>query len=113
MIFLLENADVFAWESSDLQGIPREIIEHHLAVCPDARPVQQRVRRQAQDRQDIIFEQVHKLKKAHAIREVLHPTWTTNLVVVPRQNGSKRLCVDFTDLNRACPKDPLTLPRID
>ena len=71
------------------------------------------MRRQAQDRQDFIIEQVHKLKKANAIREVLHPTWTVNPVVVPKQNGSKRLCIDFTDLNPACPKDPFPLPRID
>ena len=74
MGFLQKNADVFPREPSDLLGIPREIIEHHLAVCPDARPVKQKVRRQAQDREDFIVEQVRKLKKAHAIREVLNPT---------------------------------------
>ena len=84
MGFLRENADVFAWEPSDFPGIPREVIEHHLAVCPDARPVKQKVCHQAQDRQDFIVEQVHKSKKAHAIREVLHPTWTAIPVVVPK-----------------------------
>ena len=111
--FLMENADIFTWEPTDLPGIPRDVIEHHLAVRPDARPVKQKPRRQAQDRQDFIVEQVHKLKAARAIREVLHPTWIANPVVVPKQNGSKRLCVDFTDLNRACPKDAFPLPRID
>ena len=45
MEFLWENADVFAWESSDLPGIPREVIEHHLVVCPDAHLVKQKVHR--------------------------------------------------------------------
>jgi hypothetical protein len=47
------------------------------------------------------------------ICEVAHPTWIANPVVVPKANGSGRLCVDFTSLNNACPKDPYPLPRID
>ena len=104
---------MFAWEPSDLPGVPREVVEHHLAVCPGARPIQQKVRRQAQDRRDFIVEEVHKLLKAKVIREVLHPTWLANPVVVPKPSGKKRLCMDFTDLNKACPKDPFPLPRID
>ena len=96
-----------------LPGVPREVIEHHLAVCPGARPVKQKVRRQAQDRQDFVCSEVKRLKKANFIREVLHPTWVANPVVVPKPNGSKRMCIDFTDLNKACPKDPFPLPRID
>ena len=104
---------MFAWEPSDLPGVPREVVEHHLAVCPGARPIQQKVRRQAQDRRDFNVEEVHKLLKAKVIREVLHPTWLANPVVVPKPSGKKRLCMDFTDLNKACPKDPFPLPRID
>ena len=104
---------MFAWGPSDLPGVPREVVEHHLVVCPGARPVQQKVRRQAQDRQDFIVEEVHKLKRAKVVREVLHPTWMANPVVVPKASGKKRLCIDFTDLNKACPKDPFPLPRID
>ena len=44
---------------------------------------------------------------------MLHPTWMANPVVVPKASGKKRLCIDFTDLNKACPKDPFPLPRID
>ena len=80
---------------------------------PRRAPYQQKVRRQAQDRQDFINEEVRKLKKAKVLREVLHPTWMANPVVVPKANGKKRLCIDFTDLNKACPKDPFPLPRID
>jgi hypothetical protein len=47
------------------------------------------------------------------IREVAHPTWIANSVVISKANRNGRLCVDFTSLNKACPKDPYPLPRID
>ena len=75
--------------------------------------MKQKVRRQAQDRQDFISREVKKLKLANMVREVLHPTWVANPVVVPKANETLRMCVDFTDLNKACPKDPYPLPRID
>jgi len=74
---------VFAWDPSGLPGVSREVIEHHLVVCPGAHPVKQKVRCQAQDKQDFILE-VQKLRKAKVIREVLHPTWVANPVVVPK-----------------------------
>ena len=47
------------------------------------------------------------------MRGVLHPTWLANQVVVRKANGKWRLCIDYTDINKACPKDPFPLPRID
>jgi hypothetical protein len=96
-----------------MPGVPREVIEHHLAVCPQAHPVKQKTRKYAQEKQDFIVQEIEKLKKAKLIREVAHPTWIANPVVVPKSNGSGRLCVDFTSFNKACPKDPYPLPRID
>jgi hypothetical protein len=61
----------------------------------------------------LIVQEIDKLKKAKLIREVAHPTWIANPVVVPKANGSGRLCVDFTSLNKAYSKDPYPLPRID
>lgn len=89
------------------------MIEHWLAVWPDARPVKQKVCRQAQERKDFIQQEVEKLKDAGAIREVLYPTWLANPFVVPKAGNKLRMCVDFTDLNRACPKDPFPVPHID
>ena len=54
-----------------------------------------------------------RLKQAGAIKEVLCPEWLTNTVVVKKKNGKWRVCVDFTDLNKACPKDPFLMPKID
>ena len=53
------------------------------------------------------------MRQANVVREILHPTWVANPVVMPKANGTLRMCVDFTDLNKACPKDPYPLPRID
>jgi hypothetical protein len=104
--FLLENSDVFPWELSDLSGVPREVIEHHLAVCPEAHPIKQKVRRQVQDRQDFIVKEVRKLDKTKVIREVVHTTWEANPIVVPKTNRAMRMCINFTDLNKPydCPE---------
>ena len=63
---------------------------------------------------EFIVSETDKLLAAGVIKVVPHPTWVANPVVVSKPNSSKlRLCVDFTDLNKACPKDPFPLPRID
>lgn len=56
---------------------------------------------------------MERLKQAGAIREVFFPEWLSYTVVVKKKNGKWRVCVDFTNLNRACPKDPFPLPKID
>ena len=61
----------------------------------------------------MINEEVNKLLQALAIREVDYPDWLANAVLVKKANGKWRLCIDFTDLNRACPKDSFPLPQID
>lgn len=58
-------------------------------------------------------EKVAKLLKAKFIREVQCLTWLANVVMVKKANEKWRMCVDFTDLSRACPKDYYLLPRID
>ena len=54
-----------------------------------------------------------RLKEVGAIKEVFFPEWLANTVVVKKKNGKWRVCVNFADLNRACPKDPFTMPKID
>jgi hypothetical protein len=56
---------------------------------------------------------VEKLLKAGFIREVDYPEWLANVVLVKKSNGKWRMCVDFTDLNKACPNDSFPLPQID
>ena len=54
-----------------------------------------------------------KLKQAGAIKEVFYLEWLANTMVVKKKTNKWRVCVDFTDLNKACLKDPFRLPRID
>ena len=58
-------------------------------------------------------EEVTKLKEARAIKELFYPKWLVNTVVVKKKSGKWQVCVDFTDLNKACPKDPFSMPKID
>ena len=67
----------------------------------------------APERDKAIAEEARKLLKAGFIQEVYYPDWLANIVMVKKANEKWRMCVDFTDLNRACPKDSYPLPRID
>ena len=63
------------------------MIEHHLDVCPGARPVKQKARRQAPEKQEFIINEVEKLLEARIILEVIHADWLSNPVVVPKYTG--------------------------
>ena len=54
-----------------------------------------------------------KLKRAGAINEVFYLEWLANTIEVKKKSEKWRVCVDFKDLNKACPKDPFPMPRID
>ena len=101
---LRQNHDVFAWAHSNMKGIDPSITSHRLNVLPTARPIRQRVRRFHPDRQKIILNEVDKLLEVGFIREVDYPDWLANVVVVPKKEGKWRVCVDYTNLNNACPK---------
>jgi len=111
--FLKHNSDVFSWSHEDMPGIDPSVIVHKLNVELNRRPVKQRRRTFAAERNQAIVEEVEKLLKAGFIREVDYPEWLSNVVLVKKSNGKWRMCVDFTDLNKACPKDSFPLPRID
>ena len=111
--FLRMNQDVFAWSNEDMLGINPSIIVHRLNVNPDSSPVRQKKKVFAQERDKAVAKEVRKLLEAGFIREVYYPDWLANMVMVRKNNGKWRMCVDFTDLNRACPKDSYPLPQID
>jgi hypothetical protein len=97
-----------------MPGVPRELIEHSLNLDPKATPKRQHLRRFADDRRDAIKKELTKLLAAGFIREVFHPEWLANPVLVRKKNSNEwRMCVDYTDLNKHCPKDPFGLPRIN
>lgn len=96
-----------------MPGISTRIATHYLNIDPEARPIKQKRRKFALERNDTVAEEAEKLVKAQFIREVQYPTWLSNVVMVKNSNGKWRMCVDFTDLNKACPKDSFPLPTID
>ena len=90
-----------------------KFICHHLNVNPFVTPRKQPPRHSFKDHSDAVKDEVMKLKQAEAIKEVFYPKWLANTMVVKKKNGKWRVCVDFTYLNKACPKYPFPLPRID
>ncbi|MCH81899.1 hypothetical protein A2U01_0002693 [Trifolium medium] len=110
---LKRNVDLFTWKPSDMPGIDESIITHKLAISPNSKPVSQRKRKVREERRTVIDEEVAKLKEAGFIEEIKYPEWLANVVLVKKANGKWRMCVDLTDLNKACPKDPYLLPSID
>ena len=110
---LWKNVDVFAWKAYETLGVNPDFICHHLNVNPSITPRKQPPRHTSKDHYEAVKDEVTKLKQAGAIKEVFYPEWLANTVVVKKKNGIWWVCVDFTDLNKACPKDPFPLPRID
>ena len=110
--FLKQNIEVFSWKQEDMGGIDPTVITHKLNISPSFKPVKQK-RSFASERQKAINEEVKKLLKAKVIREVEYPDWLANVVLIKKAKGKWRLCIDFTDVNRACLKDNFPLPRIN
>ncbi|GJV08373.1 reverse transcriptase domain-containing protein [Tanacetum coccineum] len=110
---LQRNLDIFAWKPADMTGVPRHIAEHRLNVREGCSPVRQKRRGQAADRNQAIQEEVGKLVEAGIMKEVHYHDWLSNPVMVKKHDDSWRMCVDFKDLNKACPKDGYPLPEID
>ena len=99
--------------SAHMLGIDPSVIVHKLNVSYSFPPIRQKKRVFAQERDKAIAKEVQKLLEADFIREVYYPDMLVNVVMVKKANGNWRMCVDFTDLNKASPKDSYSLPRID
>ena len=102
--FLKQNIDVFTWNTYEAPGVDPEFIRHHLNVNPLIAPKKQLPRRSSKAHAEAVREEVAKLKQAGAIKEVFYPEWLANTVVVKKKSGKWRVCVNFTDLNKTCPR---------
>ncbi|CAL8132253.1 unnamed protein product [Prunus armeniaca] len=111
--FLRLNSEVFAWSYNDMPGISPDVISHRLSINPVVRPVRQKRRAYDLERYEAMKAEVDKLSTIGFIKEVDYPTWLANVVMVRKLKKGWRMCVDYTNLNRACPKDSFPLPRID
>ncbi|GJY70197.1 hypothetical protein Tco_0473900 [Tanacetum coccineum] len=110
---LKQNLDIFGWKPADMTGVPQNIVEHRLNIRERYSPVRQKKRGQAPERNKVIQEEVEKLVDAGIMKEVHYHSWLSNPVMVKKHDGTWRMCVDFKDLNNACPKDCYPLPEID
>ena len=112
-IFFKENQDVFAWSHEDMPGINPSVMVHRLNMSPSFPPICQKKRVFAQERDQAITEEVRKLQEEGFIMEVYYPDWLANIVMVKKANEKWRMCIDFIDLNKACPKDRYPFPRLN
>ncbi|XP_014493474.1 uncharacterized protein LOC106755772 [Vigna radiata var. radiata] len=110
---LRNNSNLFAWSASDMPGIHPDVITHKLSIFREALPIAQKKRRLGTEKRVAVQKEVDKLISAGFICEITYTTWLANVVMVKKSNGQWRMCVDFTDLNKACPKDNYPLPSID
>ena len=113
MEFLKRNVDVFTWNTYEAPRVDPNFIYHHLNVDPSITPRKQPPRRLSKDHSDAVKDEVMKFKQAGTIKEVFYLEWLANTVVVKKKNGKWWVCMDFTDLNKACLKDHFPMPKID
>ena len=111
--FLKTNQDIFTWSHEDMLGIDPLVMVHKLNVLPSFLPIRHKKQVFTQERNQAIAKEVGKLQETSFIREVYYPYWLANIVMVKKSNWKWRMYVDFTDLNKACPKDSYPLPRVD
>ncbi|GKU88934.1 hypothetical protein SLEP1_g3141 [Rubroshorea leprosula] len=111
--FLRANNDVFAWTSADMPGIPNSVSQHKLNTNPLKKPVAQKRRLFGGERLQAIKEEVEKLLQAGFVRKVDYGEWVANPVLVKKANGKWQMCIDYTNLNQACPKDCYPMSSID
>ena len=96
-----------------MPGLDPDLVSHYLDVFPNSKPIKQAARKYHPDLEEKIKEEIEKLQQAGFIRPIQYPTWLANIVPVKKKNGQIRVCVDFRDLNKSCPKDEFPLPHID
>ncbi|KAM2315098.1 hypothetical protein ACFX1S_028039 [Malus domestica] len=97
-----------------MPSIDPKIACHKLHIDLAAKPVIQKRGHFALERVAIIEAKFHKLLEAGFIEEVAHSVWLNNVMLVKKkEKGKLRVCVDYTELDKGCPKDPNPLLRID
>jgi hypothetical protein len=108
-----EFRDVFTWSYEEMPGIDPSIVEHEIKTYPDARAVRQRLRAVNPSKAPAIKAEVEKLLNVGFIYPVPFTEWVSNPVLVNKKQGTIHVCMDFRDLNKACPKDNFPTPFID
>ena len=113
ILLLKEFEDVFAQDYSEMLRLDPGLVVHTLNVEPKAKLVAQPTRVFHTEIKEKIVREVQKLLAAGFIKPIQHPPWLSNIVPVKKKNEQIRCCVDFRNLNKACPKDEFSLPNMD
>ena len=113
ILLLKEFKDVFAWDYNEMPRLDLGLVVHTLNVDPKAKPIAQSARIFHTEIKGQIVKEVQKLLATGFIKPIQHSRWLSNIVLVKKKNGQIRCCVDFRNLNRACPKDEFSLPNMD
>ena len=108
-----EYIDVFAWNYEDMPGLDLQIAMHRLNIKSDVKPVKQQQWQFHPDIMKAIKAKVHKVIECDFIREEQCPGQVANIVPILKKNGTIWICIDYHDLNAACPKDKFPLPITD
>eukprot|EP00253_Pinus_taeda_P013202 PITA_13202 len=96
-----------------MPGIDPSIVVHEIKTYPDAKPVWQQLRQIHPRKATTIKTEVEKLLKAGFIYPIPLTDWVLNIVPVNKKQGTIRICIDYRDINHACPKDNYPTPYID
>ena len=110
---ILENMGAFTWTSADMPGIDPDFLCHQLTMDKRVKAMVQRRRKFNEDKRLFMREETRKLVVVGHVREIQYPEWLANVVLVKKANEKWRMCVDFTYLNKACPKDSYPVPSIN
>ena len=105
--------DVFAGTYDEMPSLDPGLVVHSLNVDPGVKPVVQPARVFHTNVEAQITQEVKKLLAAGFVKPIQHPKWLSNIMPVKKKNGQICCCVDFHNLNKACPKDEFPLPNID
>jgi hypothetical protein len=108
-----EFHDVFAWYYEEMPGIDPKIVEHEITTYRDAKPVRQKIHPVNPKKAAAINIEVDKLLNTGFIYPIHLTQWVSNPVPVNKKQGTIRVCTNFHDLNKACPKDNFPTPFID
>ena len=111
---LKEYKDCFAWDYSEMPGLSRDLVEYRLPIIASFRPYKQPARRFNPSIYDRIKEEINRLLDASFIRSCHYADWISNIVPVEKKDSGKiRVYNDFSDLNKANPKDEYPMPLAD
>jgi hypothetical protein len=113
MNLLTEHKEAFSWDYMDMKGVPSELCTHHIYIKEECRPICQPQRRMNPNLKEIVKEELQKLLNVGFIYPISDNKWVSPLVIVPKNNGKWRVCVDYRALNKGMQKDHFPLPFID